>query len=372
METNNNRIVPFMAVPPIETVKDEMKARDMSQKELALRLGMKPSNLNRMFRDKAAITVPFAKKLEAAFDIPADFWLRMQASYEEDLVAIEKRNETEQKAVTVERMLCSEFNMIELYKGLKIKATYFMHEKHDRLRELTGIEPIMLPSNQSIYTGVRYKKSDTLHSDEKNMMTWNILAYVASKNNVPCNEYEQGNAIKAAEDISNMAHKGNITEKWIKETLSKYGISYSVVANLPQAPIDACSSWTNEYPAIVTTHRHKGMYRLVFNILHELGHIEYHLRKHMNTVYIAEKQTDVLNDPKEREANKFAEDMIISPQKWRAIMSASVSGIGASDIISYLRRVSEKEKLNFELLFWRYKFETNHYAFRGVKETKIM
>lgn len=92
METSsNNRIVPFMVVPPIESVKDEMNARGMTQKELASRLEIKPSNLNRMFREKSAITVPFATKLESAFGIPADFWLKMQASYEEDLAAIEKK-----------------------------------------------------------------------------------------------------------------------------------------------------------------------------------------------------------------------------------------------------------------------------------------
>lgn len=230
----------------------------------------------------------------------------------------------------------------------------------------------MLPSNQSIYTGVRYKKSDVLRSDEKNVLTWNILAYVSSKENAPRGEYQKGNASIAAQDIVKVAHSGNITEKMIKDILSKYGISYSSVKNLPHAPIDACSCWTNEYPSIVTTHRYDSLYRLVFNVLHELGHIELHLKKHTNTVYIAEQQSDVVNDSKEREANEFAEDAIIAPQKWKSIMAASTFGIGASDIISYLKQVSQKEKLNFELLLWRYKFETKRYAFRGIRETKIV
>lgn len=372
METNSDRIVPFMAVPPIETVKDEMKARGMSQRELASRLGVKPSNLNRMFHYKTAITVPFAEKLEAAFGIPADFWLRMQSSYEKDLAAIEKRDEAEQKAITIERMLCSEFNMVELYKGLKIKPTIYAQEKLARLRALTGIDPLLLPSHQIAYTGVRYKKSDALHSNEKNMLTWNVLAYVASKGDAPNNEYEAGDAIKAAAGIVRLAHKGEVTENGIKDILSKCGVSYSVVPNLPQAPIDACSFWSNEYPSIVTTHRHKGLYRLVFSVLHELGHIELHLRKLTNTVYVAEQQTDVVNDKKEREANEFAENAIISPQRWKGVMASGTFGIGASDIVSYLKDVARKEQLNFELLLWRYKFETKRYAFRGVRETKIV
>lgn len=123
---------------------------------------------------------------------------------------------------------------------------------------------------------------------------------------------------------------------------------------------------------IVSTHRHKGLYRLVFNVLHELGHIELHLKKHANTVYVTEQQTDVVNDTKEREANEFAENIIISPQKWKGFMASGRFGIGASNIISYLKDVAKKEYLNFELLLWRYKFETKRYAFRGVKETRII
>ena len=84
--------VPFMAVHPTEIIKDEIKERGMSQKELAERLGMKASNVSRMFREKGTITPALATKLEKALDINATFWLNVQEQYDKDVVAISEKN----------------------------------------------------------------------------------------------------------------------------------------------------------------------------------------------------------------------------------------------------------------------------------------
>lgn len=371
METSK-RIIPFIAVPPIGIVKDEIEARGISQKEFAERLGMKASNMCRMFKTGAAITVPFARKLEAALGIPADSWLRLQAMYEEDVIAIKQRNEKEAMAVVVENALSQEYNMAELYDRLGISPSAFIHKKLDILKGVIGFEPALLPSAQTVYAG-KYKKSDVLRSDAKNMRTWNVLAYIASKKAVPDSPYVQDGAVLAAMEIARKAHNGNITEAWIKETLSSHGISYSYVPALQKAPIDAYSSWVNEYPSIVTTHRHNDMDMLVFNIIHELGHIQKHLRPRSNLVYVAGGQSDFANDPKEREANRFAEDMIIPAKIWKGIMnSGGANGIGAPNIVAYLKKESQRLHLDFGLVMWRYKFETSTYAYRGIKAKKIV
>lgn len=84
--------VPFMVFHPVELIKDEIKARGMSQKELAERMGMKPSDVSRMFKEKENITPDLAAKLENALGINSSFWLRSQDYYEKDVIAIEQRD----------------------------------------------------------------------------------------------------------------------------------------------------------------------------------------------------------------------------------------------------------------------------------------
>lgn len=67
---------PFRAVHPAEIIKEEIKARSMTQKELAERMGMKQSNLSRLLKGEN-ITATVAQKLEEALGIPAEIWVRL-------------------------------------------------------------------------------------------------------------------------------------------------------------------------------------------------------------------------------------------------------------------------------------------------------
>ena len=369
METNDfKNFVPFEATHPLEVVKDEIKARGMTNTEFAQRLGIKPSNLSRLFKDKAAITVALANKLEAALGIDASFWLSMQATYSKDAEAIAQRESQDKEAMEVEKMLSSAVNLKELYSRLKIRASLFVHEKLGRLREIYGIDPLRIPTLQMASA---YKRSDNHETDDKNLKTWSLLALASAKVNAPRCIYTEGNARKAATEIALKANTGKITEEDIKRTLNGNGISYSVVPKLDKTPVDAYSSWWCDYPAIVTTHRYNDMDRLVFNVLHELGHIELHLSKNTNSVFIAEDGQYSHNGPQEEEANAFAENMIVSEATWKEITKTNSTGIGANDIVRYLKGEAKKRGLCFGLLMWRYKFETRRYALCGAKSTTI-
>lgn len=369
METSRiDNQVPFMATHPTEIIKDEIKERGMSQKELAERLGMQASNVSRMFREKETITSALAAKLEKALGIKSYFWLNVQAEYDKDVVAIEQRNEKEQMAIKQEFMLSSLLNMKELYSKLKIRTSLFVQEKLDILSKIFGMEPTLIPSFQSAYNG-NFKKSTKAETDEKNQRTWQVLAYVSAKHNKPTHKYEKGNARKGAIEIAAAAHKGGIDEVQIKEILDRYGISYSFVPKLEKAPIDAYSSWVDGYPAIVTTHRYNDICKLIFNIIHELGHIELHLKPNSNVAYISDGAYS--NDQKEEEANKFAEDILIAPDIWKDIVNTSSKGIRMNDIVHHLKLQAKEKGLDFGLVMWRYKFETHKYDFRGTVPEKI-
>ena len=87
---------PFAVAHPTEIIKDELKARGMSQKELASRMDMQTSNLSRFLKGEN-ISPAIAAKLEVALDIPAEFWLNLQAQYEMDVKNIALRDEKERR-----------------------------------------------------------------------------------------------------------------------------------------------------------------------------------------------------------------------------------------------------------------------------------
>lgn len=104
---------PFRAVHPAEIIKEEIKARSMTQKELAERMGMKQSNLSRLLKGEN-ITAAVAQKLEYALGIPAEIWVRLQANYDKDVRAVATRDENEKVAIDTEKMLSNMLNLPEL------------------------------------------------------------------------------------------------------------------------------------------------------------------------------------------------------------------------------------------------------------------
>ena len=50
MKPNNNNLIPFKAIHPGEIIKDELEAINMTQKELAILLGVKSSYINEIIK----------------------------------------------------------------------------------------------------------------------------------------------------------------------------------------------------------------------------------------------------------------------------------------------------------------------------------
>ena len=84
-------LTPAYAIHPGEMLLDEIEARGMSQAEFGKLIGYKRSQLNEVIKGKRGINANLAILLEAALDIPADFWLKAQNEYELDLAKIEAK-----------------------------------------------------------------------------------------------------------------------------------------------------------------------------------------------------------------------------------------------------------------------------------------
>ena len=70
-----------LAIPPGETLADEIAARGMSQTELAAHLGRPVQVVNEIIHGKKAITDDAALGLEQLLRIPAAFWVNLEHNY---------------------------------------------------------------------------------------------------------------------------------------------------------------------------------------------------------------------------------------------------------------------------------------------------
>ena len=99
---NSQNLTPFIATHPGEMIKDELRERGITQKQLSEQTGIKPSVLSETINGKRSISLSMAVALEKSLGIPADIWMNLQTQYDLDTANIAARdNQRETVSVTL-------------------------------------------------------------------------------------------------------------------------------------------------------------------------------------------------------------------------------------------------------------------------------
>ncbi len=76
-----NNMTSSLLIHPGEMIKDEIIAREMTQKELAKQMGVSYTVFNEILNGKRPVTTEYALLLEAALGTKAEMWIGLQADY---------------------------------------------------------------------------------------------------------------------------------------------------------------------------------------------------------------------------------------------------------------------------------------------------
>lgn len=97
-----NKIEPFTPTHPGEVVKDEIEYRGMSQRSLAMQLGVSYSQLNEVLNGKRSLNTEMAMLIAAALDIDPEPLLAMQTRY--DLINARRNNDFACRLASIRRV----------------------------------------------------------------------------------------------------------------------------------------------------------------------------------------------------------------------------------------------------------------------------
>ena len=82
----------YIAIPPGETIKEQLNDRGMSQKEFAARMDMSEKHISKLINGEVQLTPATAVRLEMVLGIPAKFWNNLEAIYREKIVKAKAEN----------------------------------------------------------------------------------------------------------------------------------------------------------------------------------------------------------------------------------------------------------------------------------------
>lgn len=134
----------YIAIAPGETIKEQLSFRSMSQKELALRMGLTEKHVTNLLNGQVQLTANVAMRLESVLGVPAIFWENLESLYREALIKVEEENQTELDTKIAKKLPCSDMVRYDW-----IPPSKNSYEGVSNLRKFFEVSRFQLIDNQS-------------------------------------------------------------------------------------------------------------------------------------------------------------------------------------------------------------------------------
>lgn len=352
-------LVPSNATHPGEHLLDEIEARGIRQKDLAMEMDIPKSTLNEIIKGKKNITIDIALKLENVLDIPAKFWLNAQINYEIDCHRILEKNKEHAKISEIWKVIKSYLNL-NFFKKQRI-ITGDIKENVSiifKIFDVDSLDGFIGKFTQFEYQ--RYRKSEKSNVEINNLIAWiNLVKYKAKNEFV--SEFNNNDKDKVFQSIKEIINKND--EKILcdlKDTLKCFGIKFLTIPNPQKCAVDGVSFWSDGNPAIALSLRYKTIDSFAFTLFHELSHIYLHLINNNEKEYINLEEKSL---QEEREADDLASQMLISENDWENIKSELKNNFYNPFKVN---KISKLYKIHPAILQGRFCKETNKFNIKKI------
>lgn len=164
-----------IAIPPGETIKEQLVDRCMKQKEFAMRMGMSEKHISKLINGEVQLTVDVARKLEMVLGTPTQFWCNLESQYREDIIKAEEEQAMEDDAEIVQYMPYEELARNGWVMDATKIADRIVHlRKYFELAQLKYLQTRLVPR-------IACKKVEGNKKDEYALIAWSQKAKVEAR-----------------------------------------------------------------------------------------------------------------------------------------------------------------------------------------------
>lgn len=263
-----------MIIHPGETLKEVLEERNMSQHELSKRTGMSGKHISTVLSGEKGISVSFAKKLEYALSIDADFWIRLQSEYEKEIYEFEEHNLIEKKELEIAKSFSPIYDFFE--KHFFVEKTKQTDLRVIELRKFLNISSLMnIPD--LVFTGA-FKVQNTSNVDIYKLFAWQCLSETLAQNQeIPFVEKSLQNKLlleKILEIKMSMFLPQNKAFENLKNLFAQCGIGFVITPHFKNVPVQGFIKYIPQKgPFLAMTLRQKRADIFWFTLFHEIGHL---------------------------------------------------------------------------------------------------
>ena len=289
----------YIAIPPGETIKEQLSFRSMSQKEFAMRMGLTEKHVTNLLKGRVQLTSNVAMRLESVLGAPAIFWENLEALYREALIKVEEENQMEADTEIAKNLPCS-----DMVKHGWIPHSKNPYEKVINLRKFFEVSTLQLINDPAI-NHIACRRFSSGDKSDYALLAWAQKAKLEARN------YETKSInisglkkvvpkIRALSILSPDDFCPKLTKLF-----SNNGVALIFLPHIKSSALHGASFYDGKKIVVGLTVRGKYADKFWFSLFHEIAHIIYG--------HIGQANGTSIED--EKKADSFASEILIPPKE---------------------------------------------------------
>ncbi len=303
---------PDYVVPPGEILMEYLDSLGMTQRDLAARTGLTAKTVNEIVQGKAPITAETALKLERVLGRPAHFWQNLESLYQAARV-----REQEQAHLVSDLDWLKRLPVAAITKLGWVSTAADPCAQLDLMLRFFGINSVTQWAVLWDDQAVAYRRSLHFETHPEAVSAWLRRGEIEA-HGIACAPFDRSRFRAVLDEARVLTREPpEVFQHKLIALCASAGVAVVFVPELPKTGVSGATRWLTPDKALIQLSlRYQSDDHLWFTFFHEAGHVLLHGKR---AVFI---EGDGAADEKEREANRFAADLLIPPAAWRSLLAA--------------------------------------------------
>lgn len=321
----------YIAIPPGETIKEQLEDRNMSQKEFSLRMGMTEKHISKLINGEVKLTTDVSYRLEMVLGLPAIFWSKLEALYQEDLLRIRIENELDEDIE-----YANKFPYQDMVKLGWIEKTSKKEEKVLNLRKYFEVVNLTFLKDPQLTKNV-YFRSFIKEQNDFSRMTWIQKAKIDARN-IETGAINLDQLARTIPDLKQMT-TGNTSDMIdeLRDMMAECGVAIVFLPSLCGLDFYGATFIDGKKIILALMWNEEDIGQFWISFFHELAHI---LLGHI-------EQEEIL-PADEILADKFALDVLMMPEHLQYFLLQN--DLSITSIKNFSKKLNINEAIALKIL----------------------
>lgn len=325
----NQDIWPDTATHPGEILADLLDEQGFTQARVAALMGRPAQVINEIVKGKKSITAETAVGLESVLNMPATFWMNLQAIYDNTRARIAERTTLE-----AQTPFLKDFRYNQL-----VKRGWVEHAKDrvEQVRIMCKYLGVASLHNHAATVPASFRITGGGNYSNEALAVWLRRGELLARD-MELPSFDRQRFLAALPEIRRLTTEPPaVFHPRMVELCETAGVAFVAVEELPKVGANGATRWLHTgNPLIQLNLKWKWADIFWFTFFHEAGHV---MQPKRHEVLHYTRRRLAADLPYEAEANDFAQDSLIPPHHWQYIKDEVITFLSASRVNALAQEV---------------------------------